>query len=78
MAHKYCSHNFDINRCPTLGCKHNDTRALVTQLFGHDSNSKLAATIQRESPDRYKALADEARVLGLLPQIKIPRCLQSE
>jgi hypothetical protein len=77
MSHKYCSHNYDVNRCPNTTCSHHDNRPLVQQLFGRGgSNSALAALTQRTNPELYKKTADEARLLGLLPQIKVPRCLQ--
>jgi len=78
MARRFCSHGFDVNRCTrSTTCPNYDSRPLVQQLFGRgDSNSQLAAKVARESPDHYKQLADQARALGLLPTVKIPRCPQ--
>ena len=69
-----CSHGF--MRCSVPGCSHTDTRPLVQQLFGRDSNSQLAAQVARQNPAQYAALRREAMTLGLLPQEHVPRCLQ--
>jgi hypothetical protein len=76
MAHKYCSHNYDVNRCPHISCIHHDNRPFCQQLFGRDCNSVLAAHTHRTNPELYKKTADEVRGLGLLPSTKTPRCLQ--
>ncbi len=78
MAYKMCSHLYAENRCPTLGCKFNDTRELAVQIFGHDSNSALASKIFRENPEQYKQLQERGRELQLLPPApKVPTWLQS-
>jgi hypothetical protein len=72
-----CSHGFMPGKCSVEGCSHKDTRPLVQQLFGRNSNSQLAAQIARQNPAQYQQLRQEGMALGLLPQEKIPLCLQN-
>jgi len=77
MAYKMCSHLYAENRCPTPGCKHNDTRELAIQIFGPNPNSALASKIHHEDKAKYAQLQERGRELQLLPPApKTPSWLQ--
>ncbi len=63
------------------GTSSSGSRSPVTEdwrrYFGKDTaQAANASKIARQDPEQYKQLQEEGRALGLLPPVKIPRCLQ--